>query len=400
MASTGSEGGPKTKKPANTAFKQQRLRAWQPLLTPKAVLPTLFIVGIIFAPIGGLLLYGSSTVAALTIDYTNCMDSIGNFQPISSYSFRRSFFASDLPEPPQYMGTPDQPPLSPKFPPNLKVSRCTIDFVLPADIKAPVFLYYRLSNFYQNHRRYVKSIDLNQLKGDPVPVTTLEKTCVQVAKSPDNKPYYPCGLIANSMFNDTIGDFTLAPQTSIQSNTTYRFSSKNIAWPSDIRRYGNTGYSPDACVPPPNWSLRYPGGVYSSAFPPPNITEDEHFIVWIRTAPFPTFRKLYGRNDAEDMVAGRYRVQIDMNYDVRKYGATKSIVIASVNVLGGRNIFIGFAYLAVGIICVVLGLLLTVRHCIKPRKLGDHAQLAWKGTPTVPVQLVAPEERSKSWFKR
>lgn len=46
----------------DTAFKQQRLKAWQPLLTPKTVLPTLFAVGIVFAPLGGLFLYESETV--------------------------------------------------------------------------------------------------------------------------------------------------------------------------------------------------------------------------------------------------------------------------------------------------------------------------------------------------
>lgn len=48
---------------SDTAFKQQRLKAWQPILTPKTVLPTLFIIGIIFAPIGALLVWGSSLVS-------------------------------------------------------------------------------------------------------------------------------------------------------------------------------------------------------------------------------------------------------------------------------------------------------------------------------------------------
>ena len=47
---------------ADTAFKQQRLKAWQPILTPKTVLPTLFIIGIVFAPIGALLIWGNSLV--------------------------------------------------------------------------------------------------------------------------------------------------------------------------------------------------------------------------------------------------------------------------------------------------------------------------------------------------
>ena len=33
------------------------------------------------------------------------------------------------------------------------------------DIKGPVYVYYQLDNFYQNHRRYVKSRDSAQLNG-------------------------------------------------------------------------------------------------------------------------------------------------------------------------------------------------------------------------------------------
>jgi hypothetical protein len=56
----------------DTAFKQQRLKAWQPILTPKAVLPTLFLIGIIFAPIGALIVWGSGKVTTITLDYTQC----------------------------------------------------------------------------------------------------------------------------------------------------------------------------------------------------------------------------------------------------------------------------------------------------------------------------------------
>lgn len=41
-----------SKKPDNTAFKQQRLPAWQPILTAGTVLPAFFVIGLIFIPIG------------------------------------------------------------------------------------------------------------------------------------------------------------------------------------------------------------------------------------------------------------------------------------------------------------------------------------------------------------
>lgn len=48
----GGGGAVKTRKPDNTAFKQQRLPAWQPILTAGTVLPAFFIIGLIFIPIG------------------------------------------------------------------------------------------------------------------------------------------------------------------------------------------------------------------------------------------------------------------------------------------------------------------------------------------------------------
>lgn len=65
------------------------------------------------------------------------------------------------------------------------------------------------------------------------------------------------------------------------------------------------------------------------------------------------------------------------DFNVTEYGGTKSIIISSNTVMGGRNSFLGIAYVVVGGICIVLGALFTVTHLIKPRKLGDHTYLSW-----------------------
>lgn len=80
---------------------------------------------------------------------------------------------------------------------------CSIQFSIPMQLKAPIYLYYRLSNFYQNHRKYVKSLNYNQLHGDAISEGEAISSCSPMAVSPDGKIYYPCGLIANSMFNGT-----------------------------------------------------------------------------------------------------------------------------------------------------------------------------------------------------
>lgn len=105
-------------------------------------------------------------------------------------------------EPPAYHYSNESTFLNPNWgnPNQLTVSRCTLDFTVPTTMKGPVYMYYRLTNFYQNHRQYIKNFDSSQLLGDVVPSTTLHTDCDPLAYS-NGKVIYPCGLIANSMFN-------------------------------------------------------------------------------------------------------------------------------------------------------------------------------------------------------
>jgi hypothetical protein len=49
------------------------------------------------------------------------------------------------------------------------------------------------------------------------------------------------------------------------------------------------------------------------------------------------------------------------------YDGTKSILLSTRTVMGGKNPFLGIAYVVVGGICIVLGALFTATHLIKPR---------------------------------
>lgn len=130
--------------------------------------------------------------------------------------------------------------------------------------------------------------------GDCKPVTSI-----------GGKPVYPCGLIANSVFNDTFSQPILLSDSSV-----YNFTDRGITWKNEYKKYEPAGYSsPSDVSPPPNWALRYPNG-YTEF---PNLREDEHFQVWMRTAGLPTFRKLFFRNDDETMRAGRYRIEAYMS---------------------------------------------------------------------------------------
>lgn len=190
---------------------------------------------------------------------------------------------------------------------------CIITFEIPEEIKPPILFYYRLTNFYQNHRRYVKSLDINQLKGDAVSASGIKSgECDPLDLAPDGRPYYPCGLIANSMFNDTFKNLTVAnaQQQNGQSNDTYNFSLKGISWGSEGDLYGKSKYKPSDVVPPPNWQEQYPEDGYNNQSSLPDLHTDEAFQVWMRTAGLPTFSKLAMRNDHDVMTEATYRLKI------------------------------------------------------------------------------------------
>jgi hypothetical protein len=190
-------------------------------------------------------------------------------------------------------------------------SVCILLFEIPNDVAPPILFYYRLTNFYQNHRRYVKSFDVNQLKGNDVSVSSIRSgECDPLDVAPANgskpeRPYYPCGLIANSMFNDTFMDFNISNPEGI-----YKFSDKGIAWSTEADLYGKSKYKPDQVVPPLNWQEQFPEDGYDSLTELPDLHTNEAFQVWMRTAGLPTFSKLAKRNDNDVLKLGTYVLKI------------------------------------------------------------------------------------------
>ncbi|OJJ89481.1 CDC50/LEM3 family protein [Aspergillus glaucus CBS 516.65] len=357
---------PKSRRPANTAFRQQRLKAWQPILNPKSVLPLFFIVGVIFAPIGGVLLWASSQVQELAIDYSECSDkapTVPSSSQMPGDKYTSTFKSSAMDAPFWQRNTTEN------------TTTCTLTFSIPESMGPPVFMYYRLTNFYQNHRRYVQSMYLDQMKGKAVENKTIKgSTCEPLTIDPDTqKAYYPCGLIANSMFNDTINNPWQVG--SVNGEMEYNMTNKGIAWASDKEIIKKTEYKPWEVVPPQNWREKFPNGYTEEHFP--DLGQDEDFMVWMRTAALPTFSKLARRNDTTELAPGNYRLSIQDRFPVTEYGGEKWILISTRTVIGGRNPFMGIAYVVVGGTCVLLGTLFTIAHLVRPRKLGDHTYLTW-----------------------
>ncbi|OAL01732.1 Lem3/Cdc50 [Phaeosphaeriaceae sp. SRC1lsM3a] len=379
----------KSRRPPNTAFRQQRLKAWQPILTPKTVLPLFFIVGVIFAPIGGALLYASFQVKELAIDYTNCIqqspETSANLDTASLSDLRdipdnrvQAVFSKSMSTKPQW-GHAKANYTFPISGYSRETNVCILSFNIPDDLEPPILFYYRLTNFYQNHRRYVKSVDIDQLKGNAKSGADIDSgECTPLTTDANGKPYYPCGLIANSMFNDTYDNFTMQnAQGGGDAPKFYNFTTAGTSWAHEGDLYGKTAYKPEDVAVPPFWVEQFPDGKYDTSKPLPDLHTWEQFQVWMRTAGLPTFSKLAQRNDNDKLASGTYWLKIYDHFPVESYSGTKSILISTRTVMGGRNPFLGIAYLVVGGLCILLGAFFLATHLIKPRKLGDHTYLTW-----------------------
>jgi len=305
---------PKEKEDKNSftyAFKQQILRAWQPVPTLTSTICLFLALGTFFLSIGIALITLSNSVTEISQQYDNqCL-------------------------------------IVPGF--------CNVTIYFPSDITSTVYIYYQLENFYQNHRRYIKSRDNDQLLGSVLSVSDISTTCDPIIHNSDlgtnitsfggvaldpNGPANPCGLVAKSVFNDSYAFYS-------SSNVKIPIIETGIAWPSDI--------SNKFSLPPNASSIQWI-----------NVT-NEHFIVWMRTAATPSFRKLWGSIPG-GIKAGTYHFVVTNQYDVSKFSGTKYIVLSTANAFGGKNNFLSIAYLVVGSFCFLMAIVFLVKNQVSPNR--------------------------------
>lgn len=234
-------------------------------------------------------------------------------------------------------------------------TNCTVNITIKEDMKSPVHVYYILTDFYQNYRRYVKSHVDQQLRGINI---YSELSACEPLDSFNSHPLYPCGLVAYSMFNDTFS----APIVHASSGGTVSllntWSEDNIAWPLDKeKKFKNPN---NGQIVRPETKIG-PGGTKLA-----NVT-DEHFIVWMRVAALPTFRKLYARLHHDFKKGDIVSLTVANNFPANE----KYFALTTISSLGVKNPFIEAMYYTVGTFCAIIGTLFFLKHkFISSRDLG------------------------------
>lgn len=288
---------------------------------------------------------------------------------------------------------------------------CTVSFTTTKYMEPPILIHYELRNFHQNHRDYFKSFDPYQLLGKNVIAGVNQdeisaKYCQVINKLGDIQ-INPCGLIANTFFNDY---FTLLDGKDIYGNDLIMVE-EGIAWKSDLkfkfRQPDGFNYSvcengcddTTCCLPNDSCTTPYynksDGLCYRFYYPNDNKTQylyetypdkispiqgvtNEHFVNWMRIATLSTFRKLYGYIEQPIAANTTITFQINSNYVVLRARGGKSLLIGTTSIFGGSNPYLWRIFYTVGIFCFVVGIFFSIKLFFFPRKLADPKYLHYK----------------------
>ncbi|KAL3910712.1 MAG: hypothetical protein SGILL_007586, partial [Bacillariaceae sp.] len=279
---------------------------------------------------------------------------------------------------------------------------CTLNFTVPATMEPPVLIHYELQNFHQNHRAYFMSRDDYQLTGQVGnQLKTSADSCEPINKL-GNITINPCGFIANTFFNDK---FTLLNDDLIMME-------EGIAWTSDLeyRFKMPNGYQQQECPQdgcdascctdlgfsclepaidskdglcyaydyPQDDTTQYLYETYPDIISPLEHVTNEHFVVWMRVATRPTFRKLYGYIEDTIPAGTVLQFQVNANYVVESFGGSKTLIISTNSMWGGKDKYVGITLYAMGYFCLACGIFFAIKHWFRPRKIADRRYLHYK----------------------
>uniref|UniRef100_UPI0037E8D9F8 transmembrane protein 30C n=1 Tax=Semicossyphus pulcher TaxID=241346 RepID=UPI0037E8D9F8 len=331
--------GPLAQRPDNSAFKQQRLPAWSPMLTANTVLPFFYFMALICMLLGVWLLLTVQSTQEIKLDYTEAGTCDRCFEK------RKDVSLAD------------------------QACSCTVVFPIEKAFKGDVFFYYGLKNFHQNLRRYMDSRDDGQMVGRKTRLKNPSTYCQPFRVDSKGLPIAPCGAVANSIFNDT---FTLTYHGPTGSSVRVPLLRKGITWYTDKNiKYRNPKIENltlaqefDGTAKPLYWK----NPVYELDHTDPTNTGfiNDDLIIWMREAAFPNFKKLYGvlyraeKPFTKGLPAGNYSIDISYNFPVQYFRGRKEVVLTTLTWFGGQNHFLPITYLVTSSLIFLLAIALTV----------------------------------------
>ena len=147
--------------------------------------------------------------------------------------------------------------------------------------------------------------------------------------------------------------------------------------PTTCKKYTQSATSCYLFYYPNDDTTQYLYETYPASISPLDGVTNEHFMVWMRAAALPTFRKPYGTIAGPFKKGESLTFLVRPTYDVKSFGGTKTLIISTVGQFGGKNLYLGAGYVVVGGLSLLLAIMFAVKHWLSGRTLGDSSLLSW-----------------------
>lgn len=290
---------------------------------------------------------------------------------------------------------------------------CSKTFTLTEDVDSDIYVSYELSNFYQNQIKYQAAVDWYQVMGT---TAGSEDECGSDYFSLGNQTYNPCGLVANSFFNDVIAlDYAnslingVAPSAdmkkdaaSITTISTDLFAQPTGFASKQVTSLGTvcSSYTSSDCttaglatdckcydgIAGQVWLYWYPDDAstiylyesYPDTISPLEGVTSSQFMNWMDIAAYAKFRKMYGVVSGPFKKGDTLKFSLNSLFDVDSFDGTKLLVISSRGDLGPANYGTGVIFMTSGVICLLASLVFFLKQELAPRALGSPEILNWK----------------------
>ena len=161
-------------------------------------------------------------------------------------------------------------------------------------------------------------------------------------------------------------------QSKVVSGRTVTCASAGL--PADCKFYRDKSGIAHLYYYPNDNSVKYLYEMYPNQISPLEGVTNEHFIVWMRTAPLPKFRKLYGRIHESFKKGDTLNFKINANFEVRSFNGEKALIITNAGLLGSKNPALGIAFIVIGCLSLLLAVAFLTKEWYFPRQLG-HGKL-------------------------
>jgi phospholipid-transporting ATPase len=279
------------------------------------------IAGIILVILGGVCLNQAADVQSVTVNY------MGVGCPWASFS----------------TACPDLDPIE-----EGQKKAITVDLSAMND---DILVAYVVGPFFQNHHDYLESEVIQELQGmksfDALEAKR-ERKCVESTRRSGNTEIVPCGLKANSVFNDTF-TFSIGGEP-----FTIQETPGEIAWESDINRYHlQEDYGPAGK------EIQKLTDIYeANVIDPERGVKTPRFVTWMRPAALDHVINRLGwirRGDIKGKDMSQVSVEINNVFPVQEWDGYKQLVFTEVNSMGGDEPMLGWLLIIFGVLSWIYG---------------------------------------------